>query len=333
MKTNGRSNGMAHGFGANGHADPLSDLPRIERELLRRIRSSDPYLEKMARYTLQAGGKRLRPALALLAYRAVGGDDVESLLPLAAAYELVHSATLIHDDINDGAPVRRGRPTLASVFGPASAIVVGDYLFVKGYEVCGRYGEEVIRITASACTALAEGQILELRNIRNLRMGERTYRRIIAQKTAAPLAAGARAGALLGGGTPRQVEGFTAYGHHLGMAFQVTDDLLDVVGDPESLGKPVGQDLARGVMTLPILYGLRHGRARDQAAIRKALAAPPSPEVLQEGLEAVRRSGGVEYSRMVARRHARAALEALPGNLRYREHLERMVDSVVTRLA
>ncbi|MEM3086090.1 MAG: polyprenyl synthetase family protein [Halobacteria archaeon] len=323
MKANGRFNGLA---------DPLCDLPKVEGELLRRVRSGDPHLEKMARYTLQAGGKRLRPALALLAYRAVGGDDVDSLLPLAAAYELVHSATLIHDDINDGAPVRRGRPTLAQEFGPASAIVAGDYLFVKGYEVCGRYGEEIIRVTAEACTALAEGQILELRNVRNLDMGERTYHRIIARKTAAPLAAGARAGAILGGGTPRQVEGLAAYGHHLGMAFQITDDLLDVAGDPDALGKPVGQDLAHGVLTLPILYGLRHGSAGDRRLIRKALAGPPTPAAQQAGLAAVRRSGGVEHSRLAARRHARAAIEVLPPGLRYREHLEKMVDSIVTRL-
>lgn len=323
MKGNGK---------ANGFQDPLADLPRVEGELLRRIRSPDPHLERMARYTLQAGGKRLRPALALLAYRAVGGDDVKSLLPLAAAYELVHSATLIHDDINDGAPVRRGRPTVAQVFGPASAIVAGDYLFVKGYEMCGRYGEEVIRITAGACTALAEGQILELRNVRNLRMGERTYYRIISQKTAAPLAAGARAGALLGGGTPRQVEGLAAYGHNLGMAFQLTDDILDIAGDPGTLGKPVGVDLAHGILTLPILHGLRHGTVRDRALIRQALTRAPAPDTLRAGLEAVRRSGGIEHSRLVARRHARAAMEPLPRNIRYREHLERMVDSIVTRL-
>ncbi len=322
----------SNGSRTNGFGNPLADLPKVEGELLRRVRSPDPYLERMARHTLRAGGKRLRPALALLAYRAVGGDDVKSLLPLAAAYELVHSATLIHDDINDGAPVRRGRPTVAQAFGPASAIVAGDYLFVKGYEVCGRYGEKIIRVTADACTALAEGQILELRNVRNLRMGERTYFRIIARKTAAPMAAGARAGALLGGGTPRQVEGFAAYGHHLGMAFQITDDILDAVGDPGTLGKPVGQDMAHGILTLPILYGLRHGSARDRALIRKVLVRAPTGDVLWAGLEAVRRSGGVERSRMVARRHARAALEALPANIRYREHLERLVDSIVTRL-
>lgn len=315
----------------NGGADPLADLPRIEAELRRRVRSPDPLLERMALHILRAGGKRVRPALALLSYRAVGGDDVDSLLPLAAAYELVHNATLIHDDINDGAPVRRGQPTVAQAFGAASAIVAGDYLFVKGYEVCGRYGDEIIRITADACTALAEGQVLELQNLRNLAMGERTYLRIISRKTAAPLSAGARAGAVLGGGTPAQVEGLAAYGHHFGMAFQITDDILDVTGDPGTLGKPVGLDLAHGVLTLPILHALRNGSPADRRLLRQALARPAGRTVLKRALRAILRSGSVEYARAAADRHVRQAVRALPPAIRYRGQLEGMVRSVVTR--
>ncbi|MBI4361580.1 MAG: polyprenyl synthetase family protein [Euryarchaeota archaeon] len=310
-----------------------SELALVERELHRRVGSEEGLLREMCLRVVRAGGKRLRPILALLAYRAVGGRDITHLVPLAAAYELVHSATLIHDDINDGSPLRRGQPTLNQLYGDAQAIVAGDFLFVKGYEVCGKYGEDIIRITADACTQLAEGQILEFRNLRNLQMPEKTYYRIIELKTAAPLAAGARAGALLGKGTPAQVEALADYGLNLGMAFQVTDDLLDVVGDRETLGKPVGVDVVHGVLTLLSLYGLRHAPPSQRAELRRILRRETkTPEEVRRALVILRSSGAPEYAREAAHRYAQRARDAARrAPLQNAERLERLVDHVTRR--
>ncbi len=311
------------------------ELSLVEERIRQAIRSQEALLTDIAAYVIQAGGKRVRPLVALLANRAVGGRNLERTVQIAAALELIHSATLLHDDINDGGEVRRGREAAYKKFGLQNALVTGDFLFVKAFAIGGKFEPEIVDLTASVCTALAEAEISQKRNAGNLELTREQYLEVIRRKTAMPMSAGARIGAILGGGTEREVEALSAYGLNLGLAFQIVDDILDVIGDPRSLGKPVGTDLKEGNMTLLVLHALNDGsdrRLRLQAILREPRK---TPELIDRGLALVRDSGAVERARADADHYgflARKALDDLrPGP--YRDALARLVDFVVRRNA
>jgi octaprenyl-diphosphate synthase len=215
-------------------------------ELLKSIVNSDvDVLREASQHILEAGGKRVRPRLTLLAYEAVGGTDYSRVLPVAAAVELVHTATLVHDDINDHGSLRRGRPTVNARWGRTFALLTGDYLFTKVYELMAPY-KDLNVVFAEATVALVEGETLQAAAAKSGQLDRETYTRIIAKKTASLFAAATKLGAMLADADKDQVSALEQYGFNLGLAFQIVDDILDLVADSKKLGKTAGIDVAQG---------------------------------------------------------------------------------------
>lgn len=303
-------------------------------DLLREsVASQESLLTEIAEYVIGAGGKRIRPTVTLLSFHAVGGTNVERVVQIAAALELIHTATLLHDDINDGGALRRGKLAAYQKYGVPHAIVAGDFLFTQAFAVGGKFEDPIVDITAEACRHLAEGEIRQQSRARDLSLTEEEYIDIIRRKTAWPISAGARVGALLGGGSKEEVAILGAYGTSLGIAFQIVDDILDVVGDEEVIGKPTGTDLREGNVTLLAIGALQNGAKDAEELARLYRKADKTPDEVRRGLVILRRSGGVEAARERARafgEEAKAAVGPLPPGPRKLELLK-LVDLVLER--
>ncbi|GIV80715.1 MAG: octaprenyl-diphosphate synthase [Anaerolineae bacterium] len=221
-------------------------LQAVEELLLTVTRSAVPLLSETTAHILSAGGKRLRPRLVLLAYAAAGGTNIQEAVPLAAAVEIIHTATLVHDDINDHGTLRRGRETVNSRWGSTFALLTGDFMFTKTYEIMAPQPAELNRILARAATQLVEGETLQIQAARQGALDRDTYYEIIAKKTAALFVACTELGATAAGAPAPWVEALSTYAFNLGLAFQIVDDILDLVGDAQTLGKNAGIDLAQG---------------------------------------------------------------------------------------
>ncbi len=297
-------------------------MARVEGVIHAAIRSEEPLLSRMVEDLVSAGGKRMRPRVALLAFQACGGRDPTAAIDAAAAFELIHTASLVHDDIIDQSPLRRGRPTLHVKYGVPHALVAGDFLFTQGFALSGRLSKEIIAVTAEACMRLAEGEVLEQRLLAE-EVDEERYLKIIIKKTAEPIRACAAAGALCADAPPHVVEALGHYGLEIGIAFQIADDVLDIDGNPEETGKVVGQDAKTGVLTLPVGLG-------EDAKTFRALARSLEPAELRARLE---EAGAIDRARDVARKYAERAkgrLDVLPDSDGKRA-LIALADRVVTR--
>ena len=220
-------------------------LERVESLMLEVVDSQVTVLRDASRHILSAGGKRVRPRLVLLAYAAVGGADPEQAAPVAAAVELVHTASVVHDDINDHGIVRRGRPSINALWGRTFALLTGDFLFTKVYELMAPYKDLNI-ILADATVALVEGETLQASAVKANNFTREVYNQIIALKTAALFRAAGELGSRLANGAPEQIEALANFGYSIGLAFQIVDDVLDLTGDTEQLGKTAGIDLEQG---------------------------------------------------------------------------------------
>ncbi len=285
-------------------------VSEINKRLLDSINTEQKDLNRMARYTIEAGGKRFRPLLTVLAYEISCDKPYEDILDLAVGYELIHTASLVHDDIIDAANTRRGMPSLNAVDGVNNAIVVGDYLFAKAYELGSRYGPEVSRIMADGSTHLAEGQITEAMNLGNLDMSEETYFDIIGNKTARFFEACAVGATTAASASESVALNLKDFAYNLGMAFQVTDDILDVIGDTNKIGKPTFTDFRHNTITLPLIHAisksgndfkehLRHAEENDDMANENMIRA----KIIE--------TGSIDYSFSVAKRFSGKALNSL----------------------
>jgi geranylgeranyl pyrophosphate synthase len=257
---------------------------------------------------LLAGGKRLRPLLILLAHEIAGGEDVEEVMPLALAFEMIHTATLVHDDINDEASLRRGVETIHTRAGLAKAVIAGDWLFVQGFGLGGRYDENIVRLMAKCCADIAVAEFHQLDHVLNLATSPEDYLSIVRGKTAGPFAAGCHAAGLVAGLTEQQAAGLGRFGMELGIAFQLVDDLLDLRGD-ERMGKPRGADVLEGKMTLPLIHALTlsHGKERQRLA---QLIESFSDENFEELMQLLDRSSSLTYAEILVKTHLeRAVLE------------------------
>ena len=257
---------------------------------------------------LLAGGKRLRPLLILLAHEIAGGHDTEEVMPLALAFEMIHTATLVHDDINDEAGLRRGVETIHTRAGLAKAVIAGDWLFVQGFGLGGRYDEHIVRLMAKCCADIAVAEFHQLDHVLNLATSPEDYLAIVRGKTAGPFAAGCQAAGLVAGLTAEQAAGLGRFGMELGIAFQLVDDLLDLRGD-ERMGKPRGADVLEGKMTLPLIHALTlsHGKERRRLA---TLIESFNDEHFDELMQLLERSDSLSYAEILVKTHLeRAVLE------------------------
>jgi geranylgeranyl pyrophosphate synthase len=255
----------------------LEEAIQATDALMAEIVASDiSVLEEASRHILRAGGKRVRPRVLFLAFQAVGGQDFASAVPLAAAIELVHTATLVHDDINDHGTTRRGQATVNERWGRTFALLTGDFLFAKVYTLMAPY-KDLNKILAEATVALVEGETLQASAAKNNGLNRETYQQIVARKTASLFRAAALLGATHGGGYEKAVDALGEYGFYLGLVFQIIDDLLDLTGDPRLMGKQVGVDLTQG-KGVGSVYAANYGKNNGRANADTAVLAESGPE-------------------------------------------------------
>ncbi len=301
-------------------------VTNVDDYLVQAVTSEVELLYDASRHILTSGGKRVRPQVAFYAFQAAGGQNLESVVPVASAIEMVHTATLVHDDINDHSLTRRGKPTVHSIWGRTFALLTGDYLFTKVYELMAPYGPQYNIVMSKACSELVEGETLQAAAAKSGEMDREIYKRIIALKTASLFRASAEMGAMLATEDTAIIAALSDYGHNLGLTFQIVDDILDIVGDPETMGKPVGTDVAqnRGVVIA------QQNGAGDNVAVAETTA---EEDPLAALMSKVRDSGALEVARMEAVRmadRAREALSAVPESPA-RDELYKLVDVVLDR--
>ncbi|MCX7961991.1 MAG: polyprenyl synthetase family protein [Burkholderiales bacterium] len=285
-------------------------MRRLESRIGERLDSDVALVRQVAQYLVESGGKRLRPALLLLAAGACGSRD-EARIELAAVVEFIHTATLLHDDVVDASDLRRGRSTANARFGNAAAVLVGDFLYSRAFQMMvGAGSMRVMAVLAEATNAIAEGEVLQLMHCRDPDVGESGYLAVVRRKTAKLFEASARLGAVLAGAPPTLEERLAEYGMRVGTAFQLIDDVLDYSGDVEAIGKSLGDDLAEGNPTLPLIRAMACGSPAQARLVRDAIVSG-GREAFAAVLEAVRATGALEYTRELARREAEAARAAL----------------------
>ncbi|MFN7552131.1 MAG: polyprenyl synthetase family protein [Pseudomonadota bacterium] len=291
-----------------------ADMHAVDALIRRRLSSNVLLVNQVAEHIVAGGGKRLRPMLVLIAARAAGYRG-EQHLQAAAIVEFIHTATLLHDDVVDESDLRRGRSTANSIWGNAASILVGDYLYSRAFQLMVELDRmRIMQVMADTTNAIAEGEVLQLMHLNNPDTDEVAYRRVIERKTAVLFAAAGRLGAILAGLPREQEEAMAAYGLDLGFAFQIADDVLDYVADAHALGKNLGDDLAEGKATLPVIHALAHAAPPAAGRIRAAIESG-DVGALPEIVAAIHAAGSVEYARRCARLHAdraEAALAALP---------------------
>ena len=294
-----------------------ADMAAVDALIRRRLASDVALINQVAEYIIGAGGKRLRPMLLLLAAGSLGRHAGKDIGPdahqLAAVIEFIHTATLLHDDVVDESDLRRGRRTANAVWGNAASVLVGDFLYSRSFQLMVELDRvEVMRILADTTNLIAEGEVLQLLHVRNPDTDEAAYLRVIERKTAVLFAAATRLGALLAGADAALQQRLHDYGLNLGYAFQIADDVLDYASDADTLGKNLGDDLAEGKATLPLIHAIRHGEGRVRDQLRAAIEHGDTA-ALPQVLAAIHASGGLEYSRERARGYADLAERALDG--------------------
>ena len=288
------------------------EMTAMDALIRRRLASDVVLINQVAEYIIGAGGKRLRPMLLLLTAGALGhkGPDAHQL---AAVVEFIHTATLLHDDVVDESDLRRGRQTANAVWGNAASVLVGDFLYSRSFQLMVELDRlEVMRILADTTNTIAEGEVLQLLHVRNPDTDEAAYLRVIERKTAVLFAAATRLGALMAGADAATCDALHRYGLALGYAFQVADDVLDYASDAATLGKNLGDDLAEGKATLPLIHAMRHSDAATRAVLREAVEQGDT-DALPQVLAAIEACGSLDYSRERARHYAREAEAALAG--------------------
>ena len=302
-------------------ADDLHRVNEIIQAVARNRHAVTDSVSERVAHVLATPGKRLRPSITLLASRLFGQDCNEQVLAMAVAVELLHIATLIHDDTVDQADLRRGHPTAANLWGPDVALVLGDYVFATSARfICDTNNLRVIRRFSESSRELAQGELAELLDVRNPDVTRAAYEQRIFDKTASLFTTAAEGGAALGGADEEGIERLHTYGYNIGMAYQVIDDILDFESTSETLGKPAGQDLAAGIVTLPAI--LLKERSPGSSAVSDLMAAGSEfdPRLLQNAVAEVRSSGVLDEARSVVEGYISAAFDALkpfPGSVRY----------------
>ncbi|MDB5420222.1 MAG: Polyprenyl synthetase [Brevundimonas sp.] len=313
-----------------------ADMAAVDALILERMQSQVPVIPLLAEHIVSAGGKRMRPLLTVAAARAAGGT-VENPHKLAAAVEFIHTATLLHDDIVDGSEQRRGKVAAHLIWGNATSVLVGDFLFARAFELMVETGQmRALGILATASSVIAEGEVLQLTRAHDLNLDKETYLRIISAKTAELFAASAEAGAVGSGADEATTAALRAYGLNLGLAFQLADDALDYGGSSEALGKNAGDDFREGKVTLPLLLAVARTRGREDAFWERTInKGERSADDFRRARELILSAGAVSATLDAAGEYAdaaKAALSILPPS-DWRDALEMLADFAVSRAA
>lgn len=311
------------------------EVERVGEALLQSVATDDPVLTEVAQHLIIAGGKAVRPTLALAAALTTLPAPVpEAVVQGAAAVELVHLGSLYHDDVIDEAETRRAVPSVNARWGNVMAIIAGDFLLARSSTIAAGLGTEVTALLASTIADLCQGQVREHRLLYAVDRTVADYEACIAGKTASLVAASSRIGALTSGAPTSEVDAFTTFGHAFGMAFQIRDDVLDVTGTDEQLGKPAGHDLVEGVYTLPVLHALAEGHRSGDSRLAELLGEPLEPQACADALAVVRASSGVGLAVEAGRSWANAGAVALevvrPSEMR--DHLAALARSLFDEL-
>ena len=308
-------------------------LTSVDDVIMARLRSEVPAINQVSHYIVNSGGKRLRPLLVVLSARALGQQE-ERCNDIAAVVELIHTATLLHDDVVDASELRRGRATANALFGNGTSVLVGDFLYSRAIQIAVQVGSmPIMKIMADTTNVITEGEVLQLFNCNDPDTTEERYLRVIRAKTAKLFEAAARAGAVIAGADSAAEEAMARFGHHLGTAYQLVDDVLDYRGSAAEIGKNVGDDLAEGKPTLPLIHAMRQGSPAQIALLRHAILHGGGRGDISEVVNAVESTGGITYTARAAEAeaaHARRALSSIPSS-RYREALETLVEFSVSR--
>ncbi len=308
------------------------DLPRVDQVIRDRLQSDVALIDQVSHYIVNSGGKRLRPLLVLIAARACeyrGHRHVEA----AAIIEFIHTATLLHDDVVDASALRRGQDTANTVWGNQASVLVGDFLYSRAFQMMVDIGEmRIMAVLADATNTIAEGEVLQLHNCHDADTTEERYLQVIYRKTAKLFEAGVRIAAILAGRSSEIELALVEYGKRLGNAFQLVDDALDYSASAEALGKNIGDDLAEGKPTLPLIYAMNKGNDEQRALIRDAIERTGRSRI-REINEAIESTQALEYTARFAHRESAAALAALaplPGS-KYKDALAALAEFAVKR--
>lgn len=296
-----------------------TQLQAVDDYLLSIATSEVPLLKETSQHILGAGGKRLRPRLLLLAYAAAGGQEPEVAIPLAAAVEIIHTATLVHDDINDRGTLRRGHDTVNARWGTTYALLTGDFLFTKTYQIMVPYSRELNAILARAAVEVVEGETIQIKAAKQGSLDRALYFEIIAKKTAALFVAAAEMGATVANAPDEWIEALRGYAFNLGLAFQIVDDVLDLIADPHQLGKNAGIDIAQG-RGIAVALGDSYGGLTTSAVKEQVWVEPALDYAIEQGREKAEELAG----------RALIALEALPPSSAV-EELRDLVYKVIHR--
>lgn len=288
-----------------------NDMQDVNQLIYKQLESDVALINQLGFYIINGGGKRMRPLLSILAARAIDYQG-EAHLKLAAIIEFIHTASLLHDDVVDESTLRRGRETANALFGNSASVLVGDFLYTRSFQMMTELENmKVLTVLADATNVLAEGEVLQLMNCNDPDTSEESYMRVIYCKTAKLFEAATRLAAVLANRESEIEAALADYGKYLGTAFQLTDDLLDYTADAEELGKNIGDDLAEGKPTLPLIYAIKHGTDEEQALIRNAIEQGDGTNAIDKIVSALNSCGALDYTHKRALEEADKAINAL----------------------
>jgi octaprenyl-diphosphate synthase len=286
------------------------EMQAVDQLIRQRLVSDVALVNQVAEHIVRGGGKRLRPLLACTVARAMGYQS-QRHTQLAAIIEFIHTATLLHDDVVDESSLRRGQQTANALFGNAASVLVGDYLYSRSFQLMVELDDMTIqKVLADTTNAIAEGEVLQLLHVHNPDTDEAAYLRVIERKTAVLFAAACQLGGLIAGANADQQTALHRYGMQLGYAFQIADDVLDYTSDAATMGKNIGDDLAEGKATLPLIHALAQSQGRQQQRLRE-IVQNGEVDALTEVLTAIQQHGSVEYATQHALRYAQSAVESI----------------------
>lgn len=308
------------------------DMDAVDAMIQQRLQSEVVLINQLGHYIINSGGKRLRPAIALLSARACN-HQATSHINLATIIEFIHTATLLHDDVVDSSTMRRGQETANTVWGNEASVLVGDFLYTRAFEMMVELGSmRLMQILSHTTNVIAEGEVLQLLNVHDADTSEERYLQVIHHKTAKLFEAAGQLGALISNAADDVETALAQYAMHLGSAFQLVDDLLDYSASSETIGKNIGDDLAEGKPTLPLIYAMQHGSAEQSAVIREAIEKGQRDKI-DEIIDIIRQTGAIDYTGSAARKEAEQAKAHLSivADSEYKNALIGLADFAVSR--